>query len=396
MNWNKWIRQAHRCLSMAFTAAVIVNIVAIAQKKYSASVGLLAVIPLALQFLTGLYLFVLPLANKWSRARRTSQSPNEPESPELRYKAHIDQCDVVDRKRLERYREKRYEWLSWYELRKGEPNTIQQQIFSMMFLDMAYRVLASARQSAEQDVTSSAQSGLLAHFLDQGYVATQVLAIRKLSDKGKDVFSLRRLLDDMADHRDLITRENYVCYDDLPFDSDTWKAQPQGIETAMWGDEAPGLSRFLGSRVRHEMFDRLSGVPPTARQRGDLIKKEVFGKLKNLLVNSAAQRIVLLSNKFFAHAATEDSRGALAFSGIKLSDVDEIQRAFIRVERALTDELLFIAIGREVVPMLPLGMFKGLEHPYASAKSIENMDKIWDQLAEERNQWTKGIEKDIA
>ena len=69
MNWNKWIRQTHRWVSMAFTVAVIVNIVAIAQKKYTASVGLLAVIPLALQFLTGLYLFVLPYATNWRSAR---------------------------------------------------------------------------------------------------------------------------------------------------------------------------------------------------------------------------------------------------------------------------------------------------------------------------------------
>jgi heme A synthase len=71
MNWNKWIRQIHRWLSMAFTVAVIVNIVAIAQKKYSTGVGLLAVAPLALQFFTGLYLFVLPYATKWGSARRT-------------------------------------------------------------------------------------------------------------------------------------------------------------------------------------------------------------------------------------------------------------------------------------------------------------------------------------
>ena len=71
MNWNKWLRQIHRWLSMAFTAAVIVNIIAIAQKKYTASVGLLAVIPLALQFVTGLYLFVLPYASKWRSGRST-------------------------------------------------------------------------------------------------------------------------------------------------------------------------------------------------------------------------------------------------------------------------------------------------------------------------------------
>lgn len=322
--------------------------------------------------------------------------PNEPESPEFRYKTPIDQCDVVEHKKLEEYREKRYEWLSWYELRKGEPNTIQQQIFSMMFLDMAYRILASARQSTEKGAVHSAQNGLLAHFLDQGYVATQVFAIRKLLDKSKDVFSLRRLLDDMTDHRDLITRENYVCHDGLPFDSEAWQSQAQGVEVQMWGIQAPGLRRFLSSRVRHEMFDKLSGVVSTARRRGDLIRDEVFEKLKNLLVSSTAQEITLLSNKFFAHAATGDSRGTLAFSGIKLSDVDKVQRAFVRVERSITDLLLFIAIGRQVVPTRPLGMFKELEHPYASVESIKNMDKIWDQLAEERNQWARGIEEDIA
>jgi hypothetical protein len=320
---------------------------------------------------------------------------SEPESPEYRYKSPVEQCDVIDRKALEQYREKRYEWLSWYELRKGEPNTIQQQLFSMMFLDLAYRTLASARQSTDQGLAFAAQSGLLAHFLDQGYVATQVLAIRKLLDPRKDVFSLRRLLDDMTDHRELSTRENYVCHDGLPFDSAAWQSQVQGVEVQIWGDHTPGLHRFLASRVRHEMFDRLSGVSPTTRQRGDLIREEVFEKLKKLLLNGTAEKIIVLSHKFFAHAATTDSRVSLSFSGIKLSDVDEVQRAFTRVERAITDMLLFIAIARQVVPMRPLGMFKGLEHPYASTDSIENMDKIWDQLEEERNQWAKGIAQEL-
>jgi len=71
MNWNKWVRQTHRWLSIAFLVAVIVNGVAVAEKKYTNSLGLLAVIPLALQFFTGLYLFVLPYAAKWGSGRRT-------------------------------------------------------------------------------------------------------------------------------------------------------------------------------------------------------------------------------------------------------------------------------------------------------------------------------------
>jgi hypothetical protein len=80
MNWNKWFRQAHRWLSIAFTVAVIVNGVAVAQKKYTARLGLLAVFVLALEFLTGLYLFVLPYVAKWrsgSRSDVTGKLPRD-------------------------------------------------------------------------------------------------------------------------------------------------------------------------------------------------------------------------------------------------------------------------------------------------------------------------------
>jgi hypothetical protein len=69
MNWNRWIRQTHRWLSIVFTAAVIINTVAVLQGKYTNRVGLLAVFPLALQLVTGLYLFVLPYATKLRSGR---------------------------------------------------------------------------------------------------------------------------------------------------------------------------------------------------------------------------------------------------------------------------------------------------------------------------------------
>jgi heme A synthase len=70
MIWSKWVRQTHRWLSVIFTVAVIVNIVAVVTGRYARWVGLLAVFPLALQLLTGLYLFVLPYAAKWRGGRR--------------------------------------------------------------------------------------------------------------------------------------------------------------------------------------------------------------------------------------------------------------------------------------------------------------------------------------
>ena len=72
MNWNMWIRQIHRWLSIAFTVAVIANVIAMVQEKQAVWVGLLALFPLVLLLLSGLYLFALPYAAKWRSARGIS------------------------------------------------------------------------------------------------------------------------------------------------------------------------------------------------------------------------------------------------------------------------------------------------------------------------------------
>jgi hypothetical protein len=68
MSSSKWVRQIHRWLSIAFTAAVIANLVTLAQEKYIVWVGLLALLPLIVLMLTGLYLFVLPYTMKRASA----------------------------------------------------------------------------------------------------------------------------------------------------------------------------------------------------------------------------------------------------------------------------------------------------------------------------------------
>jgi hypothetical protein len=45
--------------------------------------GLLAVFVLALQFFTGLYLFVLPFATKWGSGRRTEGRGGQPHDDEV-------------------------------------------------------------------------------------------------------------------------------------------------------------------------------------------------------------------------------------------------------------------------------------------------------------------------
>ncbi len=74
MDWTIRIRQTHRWLSIAFTAAVVANFVAMGLGKPPAWVVYSPLPPLFLQLFTGLYLFALPYAVRWRRAPR----PTEP------------------------------------------------------------------------------------------------------------------------------------------------------------------------------------------------------------------------------------------------------------------------------------------------------------------------------
>lgn len=72
---NKWMRQIHRWLSIAFTFGVLnyIVIMNVSKTQPAAWIGLLALIPLILLLLTGLYLFALPyVARMRSRAGAVS------------------------------------------------------------------------------------------------------------------------------------------------------------------------------------------------------------------------------------------------------------------------------------------------------------------------------------
>ena len=65
MNWNNWIRQIHRWLSIAFTVTVIANFVAMGLGQTPAWVVYSPLPPLVLLLFTGLYMFALPYTANW-------------------------------------------------------------------------------------------------------------------------------------------------------------------------------------------------------------------------------------------------------------------------------------------------------------------------------------------
>lgn len=73
MNWNYWIRQTHRWLSLAFTVTVIANIVVMSAAQGEMPppwITYSPLPPLALLMSSGLYMFVLPYAARWRSSRK--------------------------------------------------------------------------------------------------------------------------------------------------------------------------------------------------------------------------------------------------------------------------------------------------------------------------------------
>ncbi len=63
------VRQIHRWLSIAFTLTVAATFIALGQKEPVVWISYLPLLPLALLFFTGVYLFVLPYFAKLRKRR---------------------------------------------------------------------------------------------------------------------------------------------------------------------------------------------------------------------------------------------------------------------------------------------------------------------------------------
>jgi cellulose synthase/poly-beta-1,6-N-acetylglucosamine synthase-like glycosyltransferase len=68
MNWNKWIRQFHRWVSIVFTATVIANFAAFGFGEPPLWLVYSPLPPLFLLLFSGLYMFALPYIARRRRA----------------------------------------------------------------------------------------------------------------------------------------------------------------------------------------------------------------------------------------------------------------------------------------------------------------------------------------
>jgi AbiU2 len=298
-----------------------------------------------------------------------------------------EMSEVIDRQRLAAYLAKKAQWLSWYETGAGESNSLQDQWFSMLLSEMSFRV---AQEEVTKEPSSPLNIPLVAHLLSTGYFSSQVLATRRMFDGRKDVVSLRRLINDIRDNKELITREVYVSFDGTPYDPALRQLEAPGLQPA----DSP-FSEWNRSRVRQERFDKLSKVNPEHRSREDQIDDSIFSKIDTWIDSCGATKLITLSHKYLAHAAEQSSIGSAIPTGVAFAEVEAIQKVVVQSMRAIYDILLSSGIYSEVTPMVPLGFFGKVWDGDKLIASTARMNKHWDEMAQERNQWVKNLDDEF-
>jgi hypothetical protein len=332
----------------------------------------------------------------------TAMTEDTAGSPEGQYEYGIGRCDVQDKERLRQYRRKRTEWLH---LLNGDPlHSIWKQISTMLWNDAVFRVVNESRGLAsERGCRSAARNGMLASLLDQGYVATQALAIRRLMEKAasspdRQVVSLRRLLDDIKAHRDLLTREVYVGYDGLPYDPEPgrerfyeqMREQMERGRSTYTRLPTSGPKAWSSAERAHEGFDGLSGVAPPDRARGDVVCTATFQRLESELKSSGWRSFVQLSNKFIAHSADLFSReSSTANGGLTLKQITQCHRALYQVANYIDSTLLWHSTNAGF-PTPQFNQFDQLDAPWVMTEDIRHLALFWDEHVATIDAWTSG------
>ncbi len=303
------------------------------------------------------------------------------------YKYTIDECDVSDKASLKKFREKRAEWVKWFGV--GDPNSIANQIYSMMWGDAAYRSLVEAYRFSSKENPTTHENEMLAGLLYDGFLANQMLAIGKLIDKASDVISLRRLFDEIKENRRLFTRENFVSHDGLPYD---YAKDEQEHWERFRAEYEPGkivsgpMPPYAISQSMHIQFDKISSIAPNNRCRKDLIDEDIFKEIERCFGDLAFGKIKIYRNKFIGHAASQKSRRKVQYP--HHDDLSRAHKIILQITRKIAN-ILGTGIGNPV-PIAQYDVFENLDKPLIPSAKMKEMREWWHQHCLERERWYRG------
>ena len=203
------------------------------------------------------------------------------------------------------------------------------------------------------------------------------MAIRRLIDdsewrRERSVYSLPRLLSEIEQSKELFTRENYVCYDGLPFEG----------SNLSWRDK-------LLYNYRQKTFDILSTEEESGRTRKDTISSAIFPEIKELL--RKAELIKTFSNKFLAHAADPANRKKIdpTLKNITLHHFEDTYKTLVTIGKYF--ERLVCKLLLTEFPTAQFDQIENWDKPLILSSDKKKLYDYWEERGSMFDSWSKNL-----
>lgn len=303
------------------------------------------------------------------------------------YEYPIEQCDVPEarRKVLREYRLFRRKCLDF--LRGPADTAVATQIHDLAWHTVVFRTLNEARRIEPE----RAVNGGMWELITAGYATIMAMGIRRLVDKDSQTDSVWNLIAQVEKRPELLTRENFVCYDGIRFDyQEAVEQYVQSLDKSIgasstWlpttGPQAWGTSQML-----HKAFDDLAG-PSKKRKRTDVIQPVIISNLKAQLNHPSIKKVCTMADKVVAHAERFAENGKSAPTTTYL-EIDDALRIIVQVTNFLSSIFFYDAAFGSVVPTPQFDVLEALDQPWVTAENLPKLQEHWHELSEAMDRWT--------
>ena len=282
------------------------------------------------------------------------------------------------------------EWEGW--LLGDDVNSVRNQIHDMIWDTAVFLSINKAREYAPKNKDGQPElNGTVHHFINRCFLQTQLIAIRRLCDKEKSagdrsVVSLYRLIRELENNIDILTRKNVLGVLGYPYDyaneENAILERINPLETALPED----YGKCVQSEGMHQNFDKLSEVTPDRRNPDDKIQPKIFEWLKNRL-DECEKDICSYVNKFLAHAATPESRRKYNADDIKitLGHILDAHKIICEIT-GFTMNIFNHSLGG-FLPTPQFDQFEYFEKPCIAKNDLEKLYTFWNNYANETEEW---------
>jgi hypothetical protein len=263
----------------------------------------------------------------------------------------------------------------------SDPHIIENQIRLLVEYILVYKLFLESTLCCDEERNANFR---FACFASHWFFDSVAMRVRRLVDKGHDVYSIVWLIKELKSNQNDLKRENIrILWDD------EYNLEVAEQHTKKDVRKKNQAEINLDPEYHESRFDELCGVSSDERKPSDT---PLPCLLENLLrnANQAAQSIRTTANKFIAHSTTDKSRQSLMPNEKRLT-LDSIENAV----KTLCEIAAFIKM--RILHCGSYALFQGawderstLGPPLIKPEDARRLDKLSEEYRRQMNEWYSG------